>query len=218
MLKGAVNPDTPTQITWLWGPRLPEGMGGAKGTVSLHNKVYAFGLTYPESTVVMTGCVYDPATGGYTESLPGLLLEGINSFYGEVVVAREAGDEIYQVAGTWNSSSGGSRYHRLPISPPGAGESGSVVMPAERLRVSTLFRNGVRIHYEIDRSCQATLTVYDQSGRAVRTLVSGLTRAGSYTAAWDGRDEYGRLARSGVYFCRLQAGEFAAARKMVKTQ
>jgi flagellar hook assembly protein FlgD len=91
-------------------------------------------------------------------------------------------------------------------------------MPDKRLRVSTLFRNGAQIHYEIDRPCRATLMVYDQSGRVVRTLVSGLTRAGSYTAAWDGRDEYGRPAGSGVYFCRLQAGEFTAARKMVKAE
>jgi hypothetical protein len=218
MLKGAINPDTPTQITWLWGPRLPEGMGGAKGTVSLHNKVYAFGLTYPDSTVVMTGCVYDPATGGYTESLPGLLLEGINSFYGEVVVAREAADEIYQVAGSWTSSSGGSRYHKIFVNPQGTGEARPAVVTASRLRVSTLFRNGIRIHYEIDRPCRATLTVYDQSGRVVRTLVSGQMQAGSFTAAWDGRDEHGRPGGSGVYFCRLQAGEFTAARKTVKTE
>jgi len=43
-------------------------------------------------------------------------------------------------------------------------------------------------------------------------------RTGSYAAAWDGRDEYGRPAGSGVYFCRLQAGGFTAARKMVKTE
>jgi hypothetical protein len=218
MLKGAINPDTPTQIAWLWGPWLPEGMGGAKGTVSLHNKVYAFGLTYPESTVVMTGCVYDPATGGYTESLPGLLLEGIHSFYGEIVVAREAASEIYQVAGTWTSGGGSSRYNKLFVAPSGIHEAGTAVMPDKRLRVSTVFRNGARIYYGIDRSCWATLTVFDQSGRVVRTLMSAQVQAGSHAAAWDGRDQYGRPTGSGVYFCRLQAGGFTTARKMVKTE
>jgi flagellar hook assembly protein FlgD len=91
-------------------------------------------------------------------------------------------------------------------------------VPSSRLRVSTLFRNGVQIQYEIARPCRATLTVYDQSGRVVRTLMSAQVQAGSYAAAWDGRDEYGRPARSGVYFCRLQAGKFTTARKMVKTE
>jgi hypothetical protein len=166
----------------------------------------------------MTGCVYDPATGGYTDSLPGLLLEGINSFYGEIVVAREAGNEIYQVAGTWISGGGSSRYNKLFVVPPGTGEAGPAVMPASRLRVSTLFRNGARIHYEIDRPCRATLTVYDQSGRVVRTLATGQMRAGSYAAVWDGRDECGRPARSGVYFCRFRAGTSTAAKKMVKVE
>ncbi|MCX6841350.1 MAG: hypothetical protein NTX53_03570 [candidate division WOR-3 bacterium] len=43
-------------------------------------------------------------------------------------------------------------------------------------------------------------------------------RTGSYAAAWDGRVQQVRPACSGVYFCRLQTGEFTAARKMVKTE
>jgi hypothetical protein len=221
MLKGAINPDTATQITWLWGPWLPEPMGiYPGGTLSLYSKVYALGCfvdTLPDTTTTMTGCVYDPAAGDYTDSIPSLLLEGVRGFHGEFVVARGAANEIYQVAGTCDYA-GGSRYNKLVVAPSGTGEAGPAVMTASRLRVSTLFRNGVQIHYEIDRPCRATLTVYDQSGRVVRTLVSGQMQAGRYAAAWDGRDRYGRPAGSGVYFCRLQAGEFTAARKMVKTE
>jgi hypothetical protein len=221
MLKGAINPDTPTQITWLWGPWLPEHLRlGMGGTLSLYGKVYAFGCfvdTLPDTTTTMTGSVYDPAAGEYTDSIPSLLLEGVTAFHGDFVVAREAADEIYQVAGTCDYL-GGSRYNKLFVAPSGTGEAGSVVMPSSRLRVSTLFRSGVQIHYEIDRPCRATLTVYDQSGRLVRTLVSWQMQAGSYAAAWDGRDQYGRPTGSGVYFCRLQAGGFTTARKMVKTE
>jgi hypothetical protein len=192
-----------------------------KGTVSLHNKVYAFGWavldTMPDTTAAMTGYVYDPVTGVYTESLPGLPLEGIVRLDGEDVVVREAADEIYQVAGTWDWA-GGSRYHKLFVSPQGTGEVGPAVVPAGGLRMSTLFRNGGLIHYEIDQPCRATLTVYDQSGRVIRTLASGQMQAGSYAAAWDGRDEYGRLAGSGVYFCRLQAGQEGLSRKLVLTE
>jgi hypothetical protein len=167
----------------------------------------------------MTGYVYDPGSGIYTESLPSLLLEGVLGLRGQFVVAREAENEIYQVAGgSWPSGVGSGRYNKLVVIPQGTGEAGPTVVTASRLRVATLFRSGVQIHYQIDRPCRATLTVYDQSGRVVRTLASAQVQAGSYAAAWDGRDEYGRPTGSGVYFCRLQAGEFTTARKMVKTE
>ena len=221
MLKGAINPDTATQITWLWGPQPPEPMF-LEGAVSLHDKVYAFSYhtdTLPDTTTTMTGYVYDPGLGIYTGSLPSLVLEGVSSLRGQFVVAREAADEIYQVAGSsWPYGGGSSPYNKLFVIPQGTREAGPAVVPSTRLRVSTLFWNGARIRYEIDRPCRATLTVYDQSGRVVRTLVSGQMQAGSYAAAWDGRDEYGRPTGSGVYFCRLRAGEFTAARKMVKVE
>ncbi len=217
MLKGAINPDTATQITWLWGPWLPEGMGdGPGGTLSLHNKVYALGFsldTVPHPTT-MTGYIYDPSSGVYTESLPSLPLEWVRGIGGQFVVARQAADEIHQLSGTCDYLVG-SRYNKLVVLPSGTGEAGSAVMPTSRLRVATLFRNGARIYYEVERPCQTTLTVYDQSGRVVQTLVSAQMHAGSYTAAWDGRDEYGRPAGSGVYFCRLQAGGYQVTKKLL---
>jgi hypothetical protein len=218
MLRGAINPDAPTQITWLWDPEWL-GSDGRCGAVSLRNKVYWLGDAAPfRDDATIGGWIYDPATG-IRDTIPSLLVEGVGAVRGLVAVARESGElmELYQVAGTWTSQ-GGSRYHRLLLSPQGTSEAGPAVVPAGGLRMSTLFRNGGLIHYEIDQPCRATLTVYDQSGRVIRTLASGQMRAGSYAAAWDGRDEYGRLAGSGVYFCRLQAGQEGLSRKLVLTE
>ena len=47
------------------------------------------------------------------------------------------------------------------------------------------------------------LALYDLLGRRVRTLVDGVVEAGDFTRAWDGVDEGGRAAPSGVYFAKL---------------
>jgi hypothetical protein len=55
-----------------------------------------------------------------------------------------------------------------------------------------------------------TLKVYDILGKDVATLVEGEMNPGRYTVQWDA----GNLP-SGVYFYRLQAGQFAEAKKLV---
>jgi hypothetical protein len=55
-----------------------------------------------------------------------------------------------------------------------------------------------------------SLKVYDISGREVATLISENLTAGSYKYRWDARG----LA-SGVYFYRLEAGDFKQTKKML---
>ena len=49
----------------------------------------------------------------------------------------------------------------------------------------------------------AYIEVYDARGRLVRSIVEGVTAPGIHRAEWNGTDDYGRPAPSGVYFCRL---------------
>lgn len=48
---------------------------------------------------------------------------------------------------------------------------------------------------------------YGVGGNALRHLHRGVQEAGIYQTSWDGRDKRGRTEGSGVYFCRLRAGE-----------
>jgi hypothetical protein len=59
------------------------------------------------------------------------------------------------------------------------------------------------------------LRVFDVSGRLVRTLVDEVREAGLHEATWDGRDQGGRAAASGVYLYRLDAGPISQMRSMV---
>ena len=49
-----------------------------------------------------------------------------------------------------------------------------------------------------------SLGIYDAQGRLLRTLQSGkkITAPGSYTTAWDGKDDAGKALPSGTYQCQ----------------
>lgn len=77
------------------------------------------------------------------------------------------------------------------------------------------FNPATRIAYRLARSGEVRLVVYDVLGRAVRTLVAARQRAGAYECDWDGRDERGVPAASGVYFYQLRSGDRVLTRKML---
>ena len=60
-----------------------------------------------------------------------------------------------------------------------------------------------------------SISVHDVSGRLVRTLHEGAASPGSHDVAWDGRDALGNRVASGIYFARMEAPDFSAARKML---
>jgi hypothetical protein len=59
------------------------------------------------------------------------------------------------------------------------------------------------------------LNLVDAAGRAVRTLVDGNLAVGSHTIGWNGKDDSGRPAPSGVYFARLQSRDRATTQKLI---
>jgi len=78
------------------------------------------------------------------------------------------------------------------------------------------FNPTTAIRYELDRSAQVTLAVYDVKGRLVRRLVAGVRQGpGIFTVYWNGRDQRGEPVSTGVYFYRLVAGSRRETRKMV---
>ncbi len=71
------------------------------------------------------------------------------------------------------------------------------------------------IGYGLSRQSRVELAVYNVLGQRVRTLVTGEQRSGRYEVRWDGLDEAGRPAASGVYVYRLHADRFSSTRTML---
>ncbi len=72
------------------------------------------------------------------------------------------------------------------------------------------FNPSTTIKYELPKSSVVRLSVYDILGREVSVLVNERNNAGSYEVKFDGSN----LA-SGVYFCRLQAGDFTQTKRLL---
>jgi len=80
------------------------------------------------------------------------------------------------------------------------------------------FNPSTTISYEIPESSgpvKVVVDVYNVRGQKVITLVDELKEAGQYSVNWNGQDQSGRRVSSGVYFYRMNAGDFRAVRKMV---
>jgi hypothetical protein len=76
------------------------------------------------------------------------------------------------------------------------------------------FNPETTIRFTMPSSGNVTLNIYDAAGRLVRSLVNGVTEAGSHNVTWNGVDNHGSPVSSGVYFYRLSAGKFSETKKM----
>lgn len=74
------------------------------------------------------------------------------------------------------------------------------------------------IRYEVGEASPVHIEVYNVQGRLVRSLVHETRKPGRYELVWDGRDDRGMAAGSGVYLSRLRIGSFTSSRKMILTR
>ena len=76
------------------------------------------------------------------------------------------------------------------------------------------------IPYQLAETTNVTVTIYSVNGTPIRTLSLGHQSAGTYisksrAAYWDGQNEFGEKAASGLYFYTFTAGSFSATGKML---
>ena len=97
------------------------------------------------------------------------------------------------------------------------------VLPAKTALLSNYpnpFNPETWIPYQLAKSADVTLTIYDVRGIVVRRLALGHRPAGFYrsrgrAAHWDGRNQIGEKVATGLYFYTLTTGEFNATGKML---
>ena len=72
------------------------------------------------------------------------------------------------------------------------------------------FNPSTTVVFNLQKTCDVTLKIFNILGEKVTTLVSDRLSAGSYSIEWDASSQ-----ASGVYLYRLQASDYVETRKMV---
>ncbi len=70
------------------------------------------------------------------------------------------------------------------------------------------FNPRITISYELPKTCEVAIEVFDVRGRLVKTLQPRVSQSpGRYEVQWRGTDNQGSQVSSGIYLYRLVAGE-----------
>ncbi|MEK7348564.1 MAG: S8 family serine peptidase [Candidatus Eisenbacteria bacterium] len=97
---------------------------------------------------------------------------------------------------------------------PSGGQAPAKGEIAARLLSRNPARGEALISYRNERPGRVRVRVFDVRGALVRTLENRDAPAGEQSARWDGRDDAGGHAATGVYFFRVQTADGVATRKI----
>lgn len=77
------------------------------------------------------------------------------------------------------------------------------------------FNPATKIRFNLFRQADVKLVIYDIAGKEVRTLLNGPQSSGGHLVLWNATDNRGNKVGTGVYFYRLEVGDYSKTMKMV---
>ena len=80
------------------------------------------------------------------------------------------------------------------------------------------FNPQTQFHYDLPKSGNIHLAIYDVLGQEVYTVLNGYQRAGNHNVLWTGINNKGLQVQSGIYFYRLTTDSEITTKKMVYTK
>ncbi|MCB0286590.1 MAG: T9SS type A sorting domain-containing protein, partial [Calditrichaeota bacterium] len=76
------------------------------------------------------------------------------------------------------------------------------------------FNPSTSLKFQLPTATDVRLVIYNVLGQKVRTLANQQFQAGYHEVKWDGMNDYGVRAATGVYIYRFEAGKFVKVMKM----
>jgi hypothetical protein len=75
--------------------------------------------------------------------------------------------------------------------------------------------NKTLINYQVEKSSFVTLNIYNSLGQLVKTLINDYQGSGKYAISWDGKDKNCSFLPSGIYFYKLNIGDYNNTKRIV---
>lgn len=107
---------------------------------------------------------------------------------------------------------------RIDTTEDGVENDDSQVVPASNSLAQNYpnpFNPETSISYSLKEAGKVTLAIYNLKGQKVKTLVHKYQEAGKHSMVWNGTDDQGKSVSSGVYFSKIEAGDYTSSRKMI---
>lgn len=127
------------------------------------------------------------------------------------VTGKDSSTTYRSYAGFWNP-------WVVEMTPVEWEEVGQAEIPKEfdlRQNYPNPFNPATVIEYALPKSAHVTIEIYNLLGQKVNVLVDEEQKVGRYRVDWDGKDKDGGELASGIYFYRIQAGDFVKCKKMI---
>ncbi len=77
------------------------------------------------------------------------------------------------------------------------------------------FNPNTTIKYQLPKASEVELQIFNILGQRVKTLVKGKVQTGYYETVWDGRNDLGQQAASGIYIYRFKAADYQKTLKLI---
>ena len=77
------------------------------------------------------------------------------------------------------------------------------------------FNPSTVINFTLPEEMKISLSIYNISGRYIKTIINGSKSAGRSSVVWDGLDSSGNKVSSGIYFYELRTDDFVSSKKMI---
>ena len=131
----------------------------------------------------------------------------------------EIGKEIEKILGNYALLADLKIYE---VSLPDSGGGGGQSAGSSRITRTVLYQNNpnpfnalTKISFGLAKEGYVSLSIFDATGRKVRTLVNQNLKPDNYNFTWDGKDNRNKNLARGVYFYRLQAEDFKDTKKTI---
>ena len=77
------------------------------------------------------------------------------------------------------------------------------------------FNPNTTFNFALPNQSKVNIDIFNVLGQKIKTLADGEFEAGKYSVNWDGTDDNGSSAATGVYFYRMNAGDFQDTKKLM---